>query len=139
MAFLIKKETIDTESVGPFCDYPAQTLDGTPFMSPNVKVGQRPVPIYDAASLPSIVNGIRRGIPQCLSTGDRVVTPTVNTSVFINGRLPAVQGDSATIVGISTPRPLTAPWLSSRIHIGTSGGQNILWQKQQVVGVQQIL
>ena len=36
-----------------------------------------------------------------------------------------VQGDNATIVGISTPRPLTAPWLSSTIHIGTSGGQNI--------------
>ena len=94
-------------------------------MSPNVRVGGRPVPIYDAASLPSIVPGIRRGIPQCTSTGQRVITPTVNTTVFINGRLPAVQGDSATLDGISTPRPLTAPWLSDRIMIGTSGGTNI--------------
>ena len=125
MAFLITKETQDTPSVGPFCDYPAQALDGTPFMSPNVKVGQRPVPIYDATSFPSNVTGIRRGPTACLSTGDRVITPQVNTSVYINGKLPAVQGDSATLVGISTPRPLTAPWLSSTIHIGTSGGANI--------------
>ena len=125
MAFLISKETIDTESIGPFCAYPAQTLEGTPFMSPNVKVGGRPVPIYDATSLPSIVPGIRRGIPQCTSTGQRIITPTVNTTVMINGRLPAVQGDNATLDGISTPRPLTAPWLSSTIHIGTSGGANI--------------
>ena len=120
MAFLIKKETIDTESVGPFCDYPAQTLDGTPFMSPNVKVGSRPVPIYDATSLPSIVPGIRRGIPQCTSTGQRIITPAVNTTVMINGRLPAVQGDNATLDGISTPRPLTGPWLSSTISVGTN-------------------
>ena len=125
MAFLIKKETIDTESVGPFCDYPAQTLEGTPFMSPNVIVNGKPVPIYDATSLPSIVPGIRRGIPQCTSTGQRIITPAVNTTVMINGRLPAVQGDNATLDGISTPRPLTGPWLSSTIQIGTSGGQNI--------------
>ena len=125
MAFLISKETIDTESIGPFCDYPAQALEGTPFMSPNVRVGGKPVPIYDATSFPSNVTGIRRGPTACASTGDRVITPQVNTSVYINGKLPAVQGDSATMVGISTPRPLTAPWLSSTIHIGTSGGANI--------------
>ena len=125
MAFLISKETQDTASVGPFCDYPAQALDGSPFMSPDVRVGGKPLPIYDAASLPSIVPGIRRGIPQCTSTGQRVITPTVNTTVFINGRLPAVQGDNATLDGISTPRPLTAPWLSDKIMIGTSGGTNI--------------
>ena len=125
MAFLISKETQDTASVGPFCDYPAQALDGSPFMSPDVRVGGKPLPIYDAASLPSIVPGIRRGIPQCTSTGQRVITPTVNTTVFINGRLPAVQGDNATLDGISTPRPLTAPWLSDKTMIGTSGGTNI--------------
>ena len=125
MALLISKQTIDTPSVGPFCDYPAQQLEGTPFMSPNVRVGQLPVPIYDATSLPSVVPGIRRGPTQCTSTGTRVITPTVNTTVFINGRLPAVQGDSATLDGISTPRPLTGPWLSDKIMIGTSGGTNI--------------
>ena len=128
MAFLISKETIDTESIGPFCDYPAQALDGSPFMSPNVKVGGvngTPVPIYDATSLPSSVTGIRRGPTACTSTGERIITPTVNTSVQINGRFPAVQGDNATLDGISTPRPLTAPWLSSTIQIGTSGGTNI--------------
>ena len=125
MAFLISKQTLDTQSLGPFCDYPAQALDGSPTMSPNVRVGQIPVPIYDASSVPSSVTGIPRGTTSCASTGDRVITPTVNTTVFINGRLPAVQGDSATLVGISTPRPLTAPWLSSTIQIGTSGGQNI--------------
>ena len=128
MAFLISKETIDTESIGPFCDYPAQALDGSPFMSPNVKVGGvngTPVPIYDATSLPSSVTGIRRGPTACTSTGERIITPTVNTSVQINGRFPAVQGDNATLDGISTPRPLTAPWLSSTIQIGTSGGKNI--------------
>ena len=128
MAFLISKETIDTESIGPFCDYPAQALDGSPFMSPNVKVGGvngTPVPIYDATSLPSSVTGIRRGPTACTSTGERIITPTVNTSVQINGRFPAVQGDTVTLDGISTPRPLTAPWLSSTIQIGTSGGTNI--------------
>ena len=128
MAFLISKETIDTESIGPFCDYPAQALNGSPFMSPDVKVGGvngTPVPIYDATSLPSSVTGIRRGPTACTSTGERIITPTVNTSVQINGRFPAVQGDNATLDGISTPRPLTAPWLSSTIQIGTSGGTNI--------------
>ena len=128
MAFLISKQTSDTESIGPFCDYPAQALDGSPFMSPNVKVGGvngTPVPIYDATSLPSSVTGIRRGPTACTSTGERIITPTVNTSVQINGRFPAVQGDNATLDGISTPRPLTAPWLSSTIQIGTSGGANI--------------
>ena len=128
MAFLISKETIDTESIGPFCDYPAAALEGTPFISPNVKIGGAqgiPVPIYDATSNPSSVTGIRRGTTQCTSTGERIITPTVNTSVQINGRFPAVQGDNATLDGISTPRPLTAPWLSSTIQIGTSGGTNI--------------
>jgi len=128
MAFLISKETIDTESIGPFCDYPAQALDGSPFMSPDVKIGGvngTPVPIYDATSLPSSVTGIRRGPTACTSTGERIITPTVNTSVQINGRFPAVQGDNATLDGISTPRPLTGPWLSSTIQIGTSGGANI--------------
>ena len=128
MAFLISKETIDTESIGPFCDYPAQALDGSPFMSPDVKIGGvngTPVPIYDATSLPSSVTGIRRGPTACTSTGERIITPTVNTSVQINGRFPAVQGDNATLDGISTPRPLTGPWLSSKILIGTSGGANI--------------
>ena len=88
MAFLISKETIDTESIGPFCDYPAQALDGSPFMSPDVKVGGvngTPVPIYDATSLPSSVTGIRRGPTACTSTGERIITPTVNTSVRLMG------------------------------------------------------
>ena len=93
MAFLISKQTSDTESIGPFCDYPAQALEGSPFPSPNVRVGQIPVPIYDASSLPSIVNGIRRGIPQCTSTGQRVITPTVNTTVFINLSLTQDSGE----------------------------------------------
>ena len=128
MAFLISKETIDTESIGPFCDYPAQALDGSPFMSPNVKVGGvngTPVPIYDATSNPSTITGRPRGTTGCTSTGQRIITPTVNTSVQINGRFPAVQGDNATLDGISTPRPLTGPWLNSTIQIGTSGGANI--------------
>ena len=128
MAFLISKQTVDTESIGPFCDYPAQALEGSPFMSPDVKIGGvngTPVPIYDASSLPSSVTGQRRGTTACTSTGERIITPTVNTSVQINKRFPAVQVDNATLDGISTPRPLTGPWLSSKILIGTSGGQNI--------------
>ena len=39
MAFLISKQTVDTESIGPFCDYDAAALEGTPFISPNVKIG----------------------------------------------------------------------------------------------------
>ena len=124
MAFLISKETIDTESIGPFCDYPAQALDGSPFMSPDVKIGGvngTPVPIYDATSLPSSVTGIRRGPTACTSTGERIITPTVNTSVQINGRFPAVQGDNATLDGISTPRPLTGPYQHATIIIGGGG------------------
>ena len=128
MAFLISKQTVDTESIGPFCDYDAAALEGTPFISPNVKIGGVngiPVPIYDATSNPSTITGTPRGTTGCTSTGQRIITPTVNTSVQINGRFPAVQGDTVTLDGISTPRPLTAPWLSSTIQIGTSGGTNI--------------
>ena len=128
MAFLISKQTVDTESIGPFCDYDAAALEGTPFISPNVKIGGVngiPVPIYDATSNPSTITGRPRGTTGCTSTGQRIITPTVNTSVQINGRFPAVQGDNATLDGISTPRPLTGPWLDSTIQIGTSGGANI--------------
>ena len=75
---------------------------------------------YDSTSTPSSVTAIKVNplIPAPCQTGTRVVTPTVNTTVFMNGRLPAVTGDQAALLG--TARPLTGPYQHANIIIGSN-------------------
>lgn len=121
MAFIVGPETIDTVSVDGNCTYPAAPLGGTPYPT-KVVAGGKPLLIYDNASIPAPVVGVKinPAIPLPCQPGQRVIRPTVNKTVFINGRLPAVTGDEAQMVVGGTPRPLTGPFQHPTILIGSN-------------------
>lgn len=118
MPFLIGKDAVDTADTDGNCLYPAKALGGSPTVSPNVYVNGSPLETYDATSVPDQVEGqkINPLIPVPCLPGVRVVTPAINTTVFINGKLPAVQGDPATRLGIN--RPIVGPFQHTNLHIG---------------------
>ena len=122
MPFLVGKQTVDTVHTDGNCLYPAKALGGSPTVSPNVFVNGDPLETYDATSVPDQVDGqkINPLIPVPCVPGVRVVTPEVNKTVFINGTLPAVQGDRANTISGGTPRPLVGPFQHPNIHIGAS-------------------
>tara|TARA_B100001057_G_scaffold121804_1_gene120633 strand:- start:3096 stop:3440 length:345 start_codon:yes stop_codon:yes gene_type:complete len=113
MPNLAAENTFDTQSVDGNCTYPATALGGAPTISANVLMNGQPLRSYDSSSVVSPVPGVLPCPP-----GTRVITPTVNTTVFINGKLPAVQGDNASLLG--TPRPLTGPFQHVNIMIGSN-------------------
>lgn len=120
MPNFVGPETVDTVSTDGNCLYAASPLGGTPYLS-TVVVGKSPLKIYDNLSVPAPVAGTKVNplIPLPCQPGQRVIKPTVNKTVFINGRLPAVTGDEAQMVIGSTPRPLTGPFQHPTILIGT--------------------
>ena len=125
MANLVGEFTVDSPNTDGNCIYNAEPLGGQPTVSPNIQINGQPLRSYDATSRPSDVTAVKVNplIPVPCQPGVRIVTPTVNTTVFMNGKLPAVTGDQAAIAG--TPRPLTGPFQHANILIGTSGGLNI--------------
>ena len=120
MPNLVGETTVDTANTDGNCICPASPLGGAPTISPNVRINGQPLRSYDTTSRPSdvIPTKVNPLIPLPCQPGVRVVTPTVNTSVFINGKLPAVTGDQAAIAG--TPRPLTGPFQHANIIIGSN-------------------
>ena len=110
--------TVDTPSTEGNCLYPAAALGGTPYLT-NIVADSIPLKIYDNASKPASVVGQKLNPSPIPCQGQRVIRPTVNKTVFINGRLPAVTGDEAQMVIGGTPRPLTGPFQHPRILIGT--------------------
>tara|TARA_B100001248_G_C27353804_1_gene442710 strand:- start:63 stop:428 length:366 start_codon:yes stop_codon:yes gene_type:complete len=120
MANLAAENTFDTQSVDGNCTYPATALGGTPTISANVYMNGQPLRSYDSSSVVSPVPGVKINPlnPLPCQPGTRVITPAVNTTVFINGKLPAVQGDNAALLG--TPRPLTGPFQHVNIMIGSN-------------------
>ena len=119
MPNFVGKETIDTVSTDANCVYPASPLGGAPNVSPNVIINGQPLEYYTSTSVIGTVAGVKINplIPLPCQPGIRVVTPTVNTTVLVNGQLPAVTGDQAAMLG--TPRPLTGPYQHVKILIGT--------------------
>ena len=116
MALIVGEQTIDTESIIGSCRYPAQALGGAPTVSPNVYVNGQPLRSYDATSVPSDVTGIPLGNNTC-AIGTRQVIPSVNTTVYINGKLPALSGDNVSMLGTTRPLPLTNTYVSDTIKI----------------------
>ena len=116
MALIVGEQTIDTESIIGNCRYPAQALGGAPTVSPNVYVNGQPLRSYDATSVPSDVTGIPLGNNTC-AIGTRQVIPSVNTTVYINGKLPALSGDNVSMLGTTRPLPLTNTYVSDTIKI----------------------
>ena len=62
-------------------------------------------------------------VPLPCAPGERKIFSVVNTTVFIDDKLPAVTGDTAQLgienVPIGTPRTLTGPFIHPTIKIGT--------------------
>ena len=117
MPNIASSDCIDTPNTDGNCLYPAKELGGTPHTSLNVYFENEKVEYYDSTSTIDKVDGVKVNpvIPLPCQPGIRVVTPLVNTSVYINGKLPAVSGDEAKIVG--TARPLTGPFNYTTINI----------------------
>lgn len=110
MPFLVVPETVDTVSTDSNCIYEPAPLGGAPLTSPNVQIGRQPVKYYTSETLPDPVTGVKINplIPVPCQPGNRVIIPNINKTVFINKKLPAVQGDKAQLLG--TDRPLTGPF-----------------------------
>ena len=120
MPNLVGETTVDTANTDGNCIYAAEPLGGSPTISPNVRINGQVLRSYDTTSRPAdvIPTKVNPLIPLPCQPGTRVVTPTVNTTVFINGKLPAVTGDQAALAG--TPRPLTGPYQHANIIIGSN-------------------
>ena len=119
MSQLVIPETVDTASTEGNCLYPAAPLEGSPIVSPNIKINNQQVKFYTASTPPANVEGVKVNpvIPLPCQPGIRVIVPQNNTSVFFNQQLPAVIGDKAEMLG--TPRPLVGPYGPSTVLIGS--------------------
>ena len=119
MAQLVIPETVDTPSTEGNCLYPAEPLQGSPIVSPNITIGGQQVKFYTSSTPPATVTGVKVNplIPAPCQPGIRVIVPSNNTTVFFNRQLPAVVGDKAQMVG--TDRPLVGPYGPSTVLIGS--------------------
>ena len=122
MPNLASEDTVDTSSTDGTCIYNAAPIGGNP-VSTSVVVGNQPLKIIAGTPFYACddVNGVKINplSPLPCQPGTRRITPTVNTTVFINGKLPAVTGDQAQLVIGGSPRPLTAPFQHASILIGS--------------------
>ena len=124
MPNLASSETVDTPSSDGTCVYPASAIGGSPIAT-TVKVNNETLEIIAGAPTPyacDAVDGVKINplSPLPCQPGTRILRPSVNTTVFINGRLPAVTGDEAQLVVGGSPRPLTGPFQHPTIVIGSN-------------------
>ena len=116
MPNLASKDTVDTLSSDGTCIYNAAPIGGNA-VSTSVEVGNQPLKIiagtpYQCDTVPGAPN------PPCQPSA-RTIQPTVNTTVFIDGKLPAVTGDETQLTVGGSPRPLTGPFQHASILIGS--------------------
>ena len=124
MPNLASVETIDTVSSDGTCIYNPAPIGGTPVPT-TVMVGNQPLKIIAGAPVPyacADVAGVKINplSPLPCQPGTRIIRPTVNTTVLINGQLPAVTGGEAQLVIGGSPRPLTGPFQHPTIVIGSN-------------------
>ena len=124
MPNLASVETIDTVSSDGTCIYNPAPIGGTPVPT-TVMVGGTPLKIIAGAPVPyacADVAGVKINplSPLPCQPGTRIIRPTVNTTVFINGQLPAVTGDESQLIIGGSPRPLTGPFQHPTIVIGSN-------------------
>ncbi len=123
MHFIAGPESLDMISQDANCIYRPTALGadtpGVPFTSPNVLVNMAPLSFYAGVLSapdgttppggvpPGSVTPIKANylIPIPCILGVRTIVPVKNKTVFINGKLPAVQGDQTLIIG-STGIPM---------------------------------
>ncbi len=122
MPLLVTPQTVDTVSTDALCTYPPKALGGAPIVSPNIKIGRQSVEFYTSTTVPDPSPGTplpTNIIPLPCQPGTRIITATINTTVFFNRQLPAVQGDQAKMAG--TDRPLVGPFGNPTVVIGSRG------------------
>ena len=121
MPNLVFDGTVDTTSTDGNCQYPGKALGGSPETSPKVYFDGSPVEYYYTGSVidETVPIKINQAIPLPCQPGTRVVVPLTNTSVFIDGKLPAVQGDEARLIIGGTLRALTGPFKHPKILFNT--------------------
>lgn len=128
MPNLASVETVDTVSTDGTCIYNPAPIGGTPVPTTVMVSGPEgpevlkiisgaPVPYACADVVGVKINPLS---PLPCQPGTRILRPTVNTTVFINGQLPAVTGDEAQLIIGGTPRPLTGPFQHPTIVIGSN-------------------
>ena len=123
---LIGPDAIDSPNTDGNCVYPAKALGGEPTRSPNIRINNREVKTYDFTSTLDTVTDHFKLLPlplPCIDGVRRILedSPRTNETVYFNGKLPAVMGDSVTII-TSTGRSfrlLTGPTQFDTIKIGT--------------------
>ena len=121
MPNLASEDTVDTANVVLNCTYNAKAIGGDA-IDTSVVVENQPLKII--AGNPYVCDDTDEGVPLIpllpCSPPDRVIQPTVNTTVYIDGKLPAVTGDQTTLVIGGTPRVLTGPFQHANIIIGSN-------------------
>ncbi len=121
MPNLASEDTVDTASIVVNCEYDAKAIGGDPIKT-SVKVGNED--LYVIAGTPYDCDDLDEGTPlipliPCPPPA-RTIAPKVNTTVYIDGKLPAVTGDETTLVIGGTPRLLTGPFQHANIIIGSN-------------------
>ena len=123
MPNLASTNTVDTPSTDGNCLYSAAKIGGTAIPT-TVVANNSPLKIIAAAPNPYVCDSITatkiNPSPVPCQLGTRTVRPVVNTTVIINGMLPAVTGDEAQLLLGGTPRPLTGPFQHPTIVIGSN-------------------
>jgi len=124
MPNLASPATIDTQSTDGNCLYSEGPIGGTAIPT-TVVANKAPLKIVAAAPNPYVCASIAGAkinplVPAPCQLGVRTLRPAVNTSVIINGMLPAVTGDEAQLLLGGSPRPLTGPFIHPNILIGTN-------------------
>ena len=120
MPLLVGPETPDTVSVNGPCTYPAKPVTGAQ-VSPNIFINGEAVKFLHNAVAPDTVTGVPNNplIPCVIPVAGRKVVTTVNTSVFFNNLLPAVQGDATELTSFpGTKRVFVAPFQHPNVIIG---------------------
>ena len=119
MPNLVGTDTFDTLNDDGTCIYPAKALGGTPNRSANIRLNQQVCEFYDATSPLDSITGqkINPLSPLPCQPGTRTIVAQTNTSVFFNGKLPAVTGDKTQML-FGSPRILTGPYKAVNIIIG---------------------
>lgn len=125
MPNIVGPDCIDTISTDALCAYPPKALGGNATKSPNVRMEGEEVEYYQSTSVPDPTDPQplpTNVIPLPCQPGTRRIQATINTTVYINGNLFAVQGDEAQLVAGNTPRPLVGPFKYPTVKIQEGGG-----------------
>ena len=128
MANLVSEDTVDVVSTDGNCIYNAAPIGGEPIET-SVVIDDEPLKMVSGTALEPYecdeVSGVKVNplVPLPCAPGERKIFSVVNTTVFIDDKLPAVTGDTAQLVienvPIGTPRTLTGPFIHPTIKIGT--------------------